>query len=212
MSRHLCPQMLKYEYKKFMRCILKSKKMKKNHSKTAMRYSNRLSRWILLVMLTGVFPGISISSLAQKSKPQIQSIFIYGVARQIDWKSNSEELKIGVISNKKELVTELKNLSITRKINGKTIKVEVLSSSDNVLDHDIVLITSDSKDQLQNCLTNASLNTLVMTEFPGAVKRGSHLNFISVGSKIAFELNKTAISKTNLNVSSALAQLASNIN
>ncbi len=156
--------------------------------------------------------GVSVSALSQTFDPRFQSVFIYGIAQKVDWGSSSNTFRIAIIGKNQPLVEALNKLAESKKIDNRSIRIEELSSASGTLSQDIVFVTDASKGQLATCLGNVSKNTLVITEFDGAVNKGSHLNFISKGNKIAFELNKTAINGTNLKVKDDLISLASSIN
>ncbi len=49
---------------------------------------------------------------------------------------------------------------------------------------------------------------LLVSESPGAAKKGSGINFIIVDDKMKFELNKGAVEKQGLKVSGDLTKLA----
>lgn len=173
----------------------------------------KVARSITISLLLITYLGSSFECKAQTIDPKFQAIFIYGIARKVEWSSGADKFRIAIVGNKKALVDELKKLASTKKINDKVVVIEALKSVSGALNEDIVFVAGSSKSLLQKCLSNVGKNTLVMTEFVGAIDKGSHLNFITKGNKIAFELKKTAInSSTNLTVNDELVKLASNVN
>ncbi len=149
------------------------------------------------------------SSAAQSINPKYQSVFIYGITRKIQWTSDADKFRIGVVGRNKGLLTELNDLS-PRKVGLRTIEVEEIDGLGN-LSHDIIFISGRSKSELDTYLSSVSSNTLVMTEFDGAIEAGAHINFIMNGDKIAFELNETALNSTSLRVSNDLIRLAARV-
>jgi len=171
-----------------------------------------VARCITITVLLATLFGNSFECKAQTIDPKFQAIFIYGISRKVEWSSNNDKFRIAVVGNNKALVDELKKLAATKQINDKAVVIEVLKSVTGSLNQDIVFMVGSNKNQLQSCLSSASKNTLVMTEFAGAIDKGSYLNFITKGNKIAFELNKTAIGGTSLRVKDELVKLASIVN
>jgi hypothetical protein len=163
-------------------------------------------------MLLVILICTSFSASSQTFDPRFQSVFIYGIAQKVDWASSGGVFRIAIIGENPALIEALKKLAETKKIDNRDIKIEVLKTANGALSQDIVFLTEASKSQISTCVSNASKNTLVITEFNGAIEKGSHLNFISKGNKIAFELNRTAINSTNLKVKEDLISLASSIN
>lgn len=174
--------------------------------------NQRTWRAIFLGLIFLILIGISAKAVSQTFDPRFQSVFIYGIAQKVDWNSSSNVFRIAIIGKNQPLVDALKKLSESKKIDNRDIRIEELNSVNDVLNQDIVFVTDGIKSQLATCISNASKNTLIITEFDGAISKGSHLNFISKGNKIAFELNKTAINATNLKVRDDLISLASSIN
>ena len=150
----------------------------------------------------------SFKSVAQTIEPKFQSVFILGIARKVDWTSGSGNFRIGVVGKNSALIKELTNLATSKKLNDRTIKVEKLSSISEVGSQDIIFLAKSNSGQLKTLLSKVGTNTLVMTAHSKAISDGSHLNFLMKGNKVCFELNKTALEKTNLKFSEALVKLA----
>ena len=53
--------------------------------------------------------------------------------------------------------------------------------------------------------------TLIITEKTGLAKVGAAINFIVEDNQPKFELNKTAVAKAGLNISSSLEKMAKNV-
>ncbi len=150
----------------------------------------------------------SFKSMAQTIEPKFQSVFILGIARKVNWTSGSGNFRIGVIGKNNALIKELTNIASSKKLNDRTIKVEQLGSVSEANSQDIIFLAKSNSGQLKTLLNKVGTNTLVMTAYPKAISGGSHLNFLMKGNKVCFELNKTALEKTNLKFSDALTKLA----
>lgn len=154
---------------------------------------------------------LALSSEGQSINPKFQAVFINGVSRNIVWSSQESNFKIAVIGSNKLLAQELKKLASTRKINNKTVQVVELPASTSSFNHDIVFVSEKDKRYVGGLLNKISPNTVLMTAFNNALSEGSHLNFFMNGNKISFELNKTALSKTNIKIKDELTKLASSV-
>lgn len=166
-------------------------------------------KWGVLNILSFLLLFCTIDSYAQSIDPKFQSVFIYGIARKVEWTNNANVFRIGIVGKNKSLLNELKKLASTKKINDKPVQIEELSTSTSKFNQDIIFMAGSSKSQLGAILANASKGTLIMTAYIGALNNDSHVNFILKGNKISFELNKSKINGTNLKISDGLVQLAS---
>lgn len=176
------------------------------------RYFNNSSLRFLLTALTILIltGGVGLTkATGQTLDPKFQSVFIYGVARKIEWKSTGSTFKIAVVGSDKLLVSELKKLAASKTLNDKQVVVEEVSSGSGTFNQDIVFMAGSDKALLKQLLSKASPTTLVMSAYPSGLADGSHLNFILDGNKITFELNKSGISNTSLKISDDLIGLAS---
>ena len=79
---------------------------------------------------------------------------------------------------------------------------------DRAHEMNIVFISSKNENKLESTLSSVEGNTLVITSFPGGIEAGSHINFTLRDNRIAFSLNKAALEKTQLKISSDLEKLA----
>ena len=144
---------------------------------------------------------------AQDFDSRLQAVFIYGIARKIEWPQSSEKFKIGVVGNNSGLYSELGKLAASKKIYSRTIHVEKVDLGSAVT-YDILFISKNKQEELATVLTSGAENTLIVTAFGEAIRAGSHVNFIHDGNKIAFELNKSAVATTALKISDEIVRLA----
>ena len=173
-----------------------------------------ISRIILIITLylaftfTSVHPVLNAgtNNVSQQIDPKYQSVLIFGIAKKIDWTLN-ESFNIGLLGNKGSLHTQLESIAEKQKIYGKPINVNKISM-DRAHEMNIVFISSKNENKLESTLSSVEGNTLVITSFPGGIEAGSHINFTLRDNRIAFSLNKAALEKTQLKISSDLEKLA----
>lgn len=137
--------------------------------------------------------------------------FIYTIAKKVQWpaEKSSGDFVIGVLGDT-DLMPFLTDMSQSKRIGGRKIKIVRFSSHSEIKDCQMVFIPEHQSNNLYkflNRVTSASI--LVVTESPGMGKRGSGINFISSGSgKLEFELNIAALKAANLKVSSDIVRFA----
>jgi hypothetical protein len=109
---------------------------------------------------------------------KIHSLFMYKFTQYIEWPANSGDFVIGVIGNS-PIISELESIAATKKVDTRNIAAKLQGKP-----------------------------ILLVSESPGAAKKGSGINFVIVDDKMKFELNKAAVEKQGLKVSGDLAKLA----
>ncbi|MGZ3866259.1 MAG: YfiR family protein [Bacteroidia bacterium] len=150
----------------------------------------------------------------QKFDPQAKerSVYIYGFTKNFDWPNKEGDFVITIIGDNPGLVAELKNLAKTKTVGAQKIDVQNHPSQKEFDKSNIIFITPEKSGILNDVVSKfKSKGSLIVTEKAGLAKVGAAINFIVEDSKLKFELNKTVVAKTGLNVSSSLEKMAKNV-
>ncbi|HBH21805.1 MAG TPA: DUF4154 domain-containing protein [Cytophagales bacterium] len=137
-------------------------------------------------------------------------MFIYNFTKYIQWPSRAiqNDFVIGVMG-KHEIFSELEGMAATKKMNGKSLKVQVFDDAEQIGKCHILFIPDGKSKHLEEILAKTSnQNTLIIAERNGLTKEGSAIHFIVVNRKLNLELDRAAADKANLKVSGDLAKLA----
>lgn len=146
---------------------------------------------------------------------KIKAVFIYNFTKYIEWPAADQvgEFKIGILGENPPLFTELDKMSKVKKVANRSFSIKTYSSINEVDKPHILYIPEDSTEMLQAAVKKLNgKSTLIVTEKAGLAKQGSAINFVIVGNRQKFELNKANVSKHNLKVASALENLALLVN
>lgn len=162
------------------------------------------NKGLLILILLFAF---SFSLNAQYEK--LQTAFIYNFTKYMEWPSNyrSGDFVVGVINNQ-EMVTTLNAMVSGKKVGDQTIVVKTFGSVNDASDCHLIFLPESlagDLDALKNKLTGS---TLIVGNSSGLAKKGADINFVVVGGKLSFEMNKSSISTKNIKVNSRLEQLA----
>jgi hypothetical protein len=166
-----------------------------------------MKKWFII---SSVFIFLFTTTNVQAQKYKYYQMFIYNFTKYIQWPSSAiqNDFVIGVIG-KHEIVSELEGMAATKKMNGKSMKVQVFDDVEQIGKCHILFIPDGKSKHLEDILAKTSnQNTLIITERNGLAKEGSAINFVVVNGKLKFELNRAATDKANLKVSGDLAKLA----
>jgi hypothetical protein len=145
-------------------------------------------------------------SLEDKTK----AVFIYNFTRYIEWPEadSSDDFIIGVVGESR-VIEPLRQIQRIKKVGRRPIQVAVFDSTENVGDCEILFISGSENDRLAEVLKAVpGKGVLTVGDSKGYAHRGVAVNFIVVQGKIKFEVNKDALDRTDLRVSSHLLKLA----
>ena len=146
---------------------------------------------------------------------KIKAVFIYNFTKYIEWpaEDQSGEFKIGILGENASLFTELEKMSKVKKVANRSFSIQSFNSISELTKLHILYIPSTNAEVLGEAVAKYNgKSTLIVTEKPGMAKQGSAINFVIVGSRQKFELNKTNVTKHNLKVASTLEKLAVIVN
>ncbi|MBL3655725.1 YfiR family protein [Fulvivirga sediminis] len=151
---------------------------------------------------------INFVGLAQNY--QLHAVYIYSFIRYVQWPSSSEEgdFVIGIVGDS-PIIDELERMAAAKKAGTRDIQVKKYTNLNGLDKADIVFISKNYTDDISGILNKVgSANTLLITEKEGLGVQGSNINFVNKNGKLAFELNRSAMDRADLKVSSELTRLA----
>lgn len=163
-----------------------------------------MKKLVLLVF----FAVTSTPLLAQLQRNQ--SIFIFSFTRYIVWPDaySSGDFEILVLGDS-PIIDELKELSRTKKVGDRPIKVTKIKSVAEIRKANILFVSSGLAAEIDAIVNKVNTQSiLIVTEEPGLAAKGSNINFVVKDNKLAFELNQAALTKQNLKASMELSRLA----
>lgn len=173
-----------------------------------------MRKWIVLFSLALVTLGLESFQQDFNTVAKTQSLFIYNFAsRYIEWPESYKEggFSIGVLGES-PLTNFLNDLASTKKVVNQSIEVKKYSGLSEITKCHILIVPKDRQESIGDIMNKVKNHaTLIITEKEGAVKQGSVINFVIVENRQKFEINKTAIEKQELKVSSQLLPLATQV-
>jgi hypothetical protein len=178
---------------------------------------------ILRAVSSGLFFALLIfSQSAQCQEGQLDEnkiiiAYIYQFTNYIEWPERAvnatatheaEPFVISVIGNP-SLQEELEQLAQKKMVKSRPIKIEAFVEPGELKRSQVVLFGGNDVKLLQKILAKTK-NTaaLVITNAAGFAQKGAMINFFVDDSRLRFEVNRAAIEKENLRISSQLLKLA----
>jgi hypothetical protein len=153
---------------------------------------------------------ISSNRCTAQTKEKVYAVFLVNFGQKIQWPTENpdEEFTIGVLDNP-EVASELKTVAKTKSIRNHKISVHEFSDAGKVDYCHILFIPTPHSNRLSSVISKLSDSpTLIVTEKEGLAKRGSIINFLTVDSKLKFELNLALLEKRKMKASTDLKVLS----
>ncbi|ELR70911.1 hypothetical protein C900_03346 [Fulvivirga imtechensis AK7] len=139
---------------------------------------------------------------------RVKSLVIFSITKYVQWPDDDNEIVIGILSDDQELLRTFNEIASQRS-SARKIVIKSFSSLENALKKsDLLFIPHEMSAAVENISEINTQNVLIVTEKEGLAKHGSAINFVTVDGKLRFEMNKKAVERSGLRVSSKLAEMA----
>jgi hypothetical protein len=170
--------------------------------------------FLSLIALTPSFtPDVPKDKVDTKAK--IKAVFIYNFTKYIEWPADyqASDFTIAILGDNQSLYNELTKMSKVKKVDNKPFKIKLISDVSEIGKSHIVYIPNENSANLAKALViTKGKSALIVTETIGHAGKGASINFIILGGRQKFELNKLTAESNNLKVSSTLANIAVLVN
>ena len=169
----------------------------------------RIKILVLFAVTLGFLSG-NVRAADDRPLHEIHSMMLFNFSKYVNWPSNntSGNFVIGVIGS--DDVFETLSTWYNNKSRGsQKIVIKKFNSASEVTDCEVLYLAKQASkyfDEVKTKLNGKS--TLLISDKEGLGKKGSGINFKLEDGKLKFEMNKNAIDKANLKVSSQLAGMA----
>ena len=140
----------------------------------------------------------------------IKAVFIYNFTKYIDWADGDTSVAFTIcVFGDSQIIEPLREIAVKRRVNGRAIRIQQLTSIDQ-LDDCHILFIPDSQAAITGNVVEAveEQNVLVIGEVAGALDRGVMINFVLQQERVKFEINLQAMQESGLVPSSELLKLA----
>lgn len=188
-----------------------------NVAPVAASRTNFLARFCfaLFASLTGFSSVPSSAAIAANTDQEylIKAAFVLNFASLIEWPSesfgDSESPIIICHAGSSETTSLFETAYSGRLVESRPIEIRQLSPGESVSGCHIVLITAERSEQVSEFIAAvAGKSILTIGETENFAREGGVIGFYKDGSKVRFEVNRSAAASAKLHISSRLLQLA----
>ncbi|MCC6600489.1 MAG: YfiR family protein [Crocinitomicaceae bacterium] len=162
-------------------------------------------RGLFIFLLSVVFLGYGNILCAQKieesdTRGMIQANFLYQFAANNNWPvaARSGKFTIGILGNT-SVFDQMSEKYAAKPIGTQTIEIVKLTSiSDNRFFH-ILYIDKSKKSELTKAVKEyKTKNTLIVTNWEGAMQAGAQINFKTIDGNIRYELDDASMKEKKI--------------
>ncbi|WP_161627292.1 YfiR family protein [Arenimonas composti] len=185
-------------------------------------------RWLLLALaaIAATTPGPAPAEVAapaavpaaggdrQATEAAVKAAFVFKFGEYVEWPPEhfpaaDTPLRIGVFAND-EVAGELERIVAGRTMAGHPVQVYRLQRGDRVDDLQLLYVGARGEEG-DGLLAAAGDGVLTVTDAPGAVPRGSVINFVVVDARVRFDVALRTAEQRHLRISSRLLAVARNV-
>ena len=140
---------------------------------------------------------------------KLQAAILYNIVKYIEWPiSDSNDFEIFILGND-EVFDALKANYEGKLIKNRKCSVKKVSSPSEASPNSVLYIGRGKSRDFELAKTLAGNRSwLTITENEAWGKKGSCVNFVVIDGKLKFELNRSALTTSNLKASGALTSMA----
>jgi len=180
--------------------------------RTAFARLPRRAALLLALIAATVSPpaGAQVGPFAEAA---VKAAYLYHFATFVTWPPRpapAGALTIAVLDDV-EVFGELERFLPGRTIDGMAVSARLVRSMDEVERWEMLYVGATDNRTLDRLLAEVipgEAGRLVVTDSPGGIRRGAAINFIRLEDRIRFEIDRDAIARSGLQVSSRLLDAA----
>jgi hypothetical protein len=154
---------------------------------------------------------VALAAAAQGvAEYRVKAELLERFTRFVEWPSGAgrADFVIGVVG-RNPFHTYLDELASSRRIKGKTVRIQQIRGAADVTSCDILFIAASERAALPAILGQVGARPiLTVGDTEGFATSGVAINFYNVGETVRFEINEAALSRHGLRASSKLLKLA----
>ena len=140
---------------------------------------------------------------------KVKAAYIYNFTKFLEWKQNNSEFFTIIVLGKSKIIDPLYKIASKEKVNSKTIVVNEISDLYDLGNCNILYLPTDDKDIFYDTLKKIKgKKVLLITNSSGFAEKGAGINFVQIGDKIKFEINRIAIESGGIIPNSSLLSMA----
>jgi YfiR/HmsC-like len=180
------------------------------------RFVLALSRILLVWLVMGALQAAPAQDSSIALERRVKAAFLYKFLGFITWPDGafakeSDPLVIGILGAP-DIADELTTTIVGRTVQGRPVLAKALKPGDPIDDVHLLFIDARQREQLEPLARSArDRGSLLVSESSDALDQGVVINFVTVDSRVRFEVSLIAAAETGITISSRLLSVAHRI-
>ena len=147
------------------------------------------------------------TTLAQNE--MFKALFMYNFTKNVEWPADMRQGDfVIVVFGDSPVFGELEKIASTKKVGQQNIVVKKVTSVGAIDKCHMLYLPEGKSGDFGSVLSKTEGKpTLLVTDKSGLAQQGACINYVIVGGKLNFEINKSRFQKQGLQMASALANL-----
>jgi hypothetical protein len=171
----------------------------------------KLRAYIKFLLIPIFLFNIFICQAQQSLDYKVHANIVYHFTKYLEWPKEvggSKNFNIGIIGDTR-LYAELKTLTVNKSVGSQKIFVKNISGDGPFTNYHMLFLSQGESVNLKKIeLMVRNQPVILITENTGLAKKGSSINFVTVGDRLKLEINKRNILSKDIKIASELLQLA----
>ena len=173
----------------------------------------KIKKIIFIFFVSGIlvaYSPVSIQGDVREQQYAFKAAFIFHFIEYIEWKNNAESPTFNfAVLGKSPITEQMLIISNNQKVKNKKMDVKEYNNLDDVGFCNILFVPQNSSTPIETIVSKfAGKPVLIVTEQLTHEKNNAHINFFISEKKLKFEINRKAVNKVEIKISSQLLQHA----
>lgn len=162
----------------------------------------------LSLLLTACINAFAETGKGITKEDRIKGLVIFSMTKYVLWPEGGNELVMGILSNDQQIAGLFNEIAEHRSTSSKKIIIKSYSSVEAAIaEADLLYIPNENSEAFIHLAEKNIKNVLVVTEKEGLGKQGSAINLVTIDGKLRFEINKKAVERAGLKISTKLTEM-----
>ncbi len=164
-----------------------------------------MRRLFFTMLLFLLYPLVTI----QAQNEMFKALFMYNFTKNVEWPTDMRQGDFVIaVYGDSPVIGELQKVAASKKVGQQNIVIKKVDNAGAIDKCHILYLPTDKSGDFNTVLSKVDGKPiLLVTDKDGLAQQGACINYVTVGGKLNFEINKSRFQKQGLQMSSSLANL-----
>lgn len=170
-----------------------------------MKTSLKISLLLLFVILLN--NQALLGQNENKIDKKLKASYIFKIALYTNWAQNSEQYQFGLLKGDAEMIDHFKELSVTKKINNKPIKIKVFNNWSEVENVQLLYVPETYNDKIDELSIISKKQKFLLVTSECQFSELTMINFSNKNTEPYFSINSANLQEAGLNIDNTISNI-----